>query len=410
VTIAAASDLYVIPGPDWAVSLQTGLYYGTGQVTIHPQYDGNVNSPYDIALVRFLGATPTTPVIPALSATDDALAVGSTFTLVGFGKTDTGTSTTTSGSMNTARREVARTVKVLTAAQFQYDQTDLKGACSGDSGGPALMMTNNGMRVAGLTSFGDPACSVEGVSVRVSSAASLIQSFIAGAPTALDCDECTLASVGPDNTCVAQGEACGDTASSCGKFLACAGTCSTSSCANSCASQFSAGAAAYDAMIKCQCGACSTECTHNVNCGGTPLPTTCGGVTDPRPACAACIQAQCCADGTTCEADPICSSCLDPSTSNSTCHLSSTFTKLSQCIAGCAACAATTTGAAGSPSPTGAAGDANATGAAGAGAATSSTKSGCSCAIDGGGSLPTSGFLLFASSLVVALGRRRRHA
>ena len=66
--VADPSNLFVVPGPNWQTSVQAGLYYGVAQVAVHPQYDGSVNSPFDVAVVRFLGALPATPVIPALDA------------------------------------------------------------------------------------------------------------------------------------------------------------------------------------------------------------------------------------------------------------------------------------------------------------------------------------------------------
>ena len=60
----------------------------------------------------------------------DKLAVGSPIMVVGFGKTET-------NAMNSTRMQVARTIQSITSNQFIYDQTDMKGACQADSGGPA---------------------------------------------------------------------------------------------------------------------------------------------------------------------------------------------------------------------------------------------------------------------------------
>lgn len=418
ISVASPSALFVIPGPDWSAQLNMGLYYGVAAVTVHPSYTGAVNDPFDIALVRFVGATSTTPVIPALAPADDTLAMGSAFTLVGFGKTQV---SSTAADMNSARREVGRTVASLTANQFEYTQTDDKGACSGDSGGPALVQTANGLRVAGVTSFGDPNCDVEGVSVRVSPVSSFIGGFIAQAPAALDCQECTLAVVGPGNSCVAQGEACGDQATACGQFLACVDACQTNSCVTSCENRMTAGVQAYQAMVACQCGMCTSVCANDQNCGGSGtgaagsgaagttgsggstgvLPAgVCGGVSDPRPACDACIQSQCCDKGTACSNDPICSSCLQQDVSS--CKLNAALSNLTNCIATCPGCASTTTT------------DAGTTGTAGSGGAggstsgeTAASKSGCGCAAGGSGGAPSSASLA-GLAVVVLLGRRAR--
>jgi MYXO-CTERM domain-containing protein len=418
ISVASPSDLFVIPGPDWSAQLNMGLYYGVAAVTVHPSYTGAVNDPFDIALVRFVGATPATPVIPALAPADDTLATGSAFTLVGFGKTQI---SSTAADMNSARREVGRTVASLTTNQFEYTQTDDKGACSGDSGGPALVQTANGLRVAGVTSFGDPNCDVEGVSVRVSPVSAFIQSFIAQAPATLDCQDCTLAVVGPGNPCVAEGEACGDQTTSCGQFLACADACQTNSCVTTCENRFAAGVQAYQAMVTCQCGSCTSVCANDQNCGGSGtgaggssgtgtagsggggssgvLPVgVCGGVSDPRPACDACIQSQCCDEGTACSNDPVCSSCLQEDAP--TCKLNTALSNLTNCIATCPGCASATT-------------DAGATGTAGSGAGgsasgeTAASKSGCGCVAGGSGGAPSPASLV-GLAVVVLLGRRAR--
>jgi secreted trypsin-like serine protease len=264
--VAGPADVYIIPGPDWMTSVGQFQYYGVAQVAVHPQYDGAVDSPFDVALVRYQGALPSTPVIPALAPADDKLTTGSSITVVGFGKTQTDT-------MNSQRREVARVIQTIATNQFVYDQTDLKGACEGDSGGPALVTTPAGLRVAGVTSFGDPDCTMVGASVRVSPAAAFIQSFIDSVPKTVSCDDCTLASVGPGNACVDASAACGPQTSVCAQFAACAGGCQTGACVTQCRQSFPAGATAYDKVVNCQCDACAGPCSSSMGCIGH-MPAT----------------------------------------------------------------------------------------------------------------------------------------
>jgi hypothetical protein len=263
IKVASPDSLFVVPGPDWHTNVSNGLYYGVGDVVVHPQYDGAVDSPFDVAIVRYLGALPSDPVIPALSPTEDKLAPGTAITIVGFGKTLT-------DDMNTTRFEVDRVIQSITDTQFVYDQRDMKGACSGDSGGPALVSTPAGLRVAGITSFGDPDCTMVGASVRVSPVfTSFIQAFLGSClPSTLSCDECSLASVGPGNACVSASVACATSASACGKFLNCVDACTTSACAAQCQSVNAQGAADFNAIVKCQCTACAA-CASNMACGGT---------------------------------------------------------------------------------------------------------------------------------------------
>jgi MYXO-CTERM domain-containing protein len=328
--VATPDELYVIPGPDWITSVSGNLYYGTTAVAVHPQYDGQINSPYDMALVRYVGATATTPVIPVVTPAEDAtFTTGSKFTLVGFGKTET-------NDMNSQRRKVDRVVETISAGQFLYDQRDIKGACQGDSGGPALVMTAGGLRVVGVTSFGDTECTNLGVSVRVGPMASFIQAFVAAAPATLSCADCTQAAVAPGNACVAQSVACGDDATPCGKFLACAGACTTNACVNSCRQSQSAGSAAYDAMVVCQCnGACAPACRTNQSCSAYITTTlTCRDVTSPAgPACTSCLQGTCCTETAACASDATCADCMR--SAGASCRTNTLFAKLNTCTATC---------------------------------------------------------------------------
>jgi hypothetical protein len=372
-----------------------------------------------------------------LTPAEDTLTVGSAITVVGYGKTETDTAQ----NPNSLRREVARVIQSITTNQFIYDQTDLKGACEGDSGGPALVTVAGGLRVGGTTSFGDPNCTQEGASVRVSALNAFIQGFINAVPKTLSCDDCALAVVGPGNACVNQSITCGQSTSSCGQFVACAQACPNDTCVTQCRQKNSAGAAAYDAIVACQCGGiCMTPCASNAVCGGSGGLTgssgssgstsgsggnggsgssgaagasgstgstgvagtsgssfECPDFTDPRPLCQTCMQGSCCAQLTACAGDTDCTACRIESSSPS-CAVNVAFTQVTQCLASCAGSPCTGTGTdAGSPSSqTG--GSSTGTPAAG--------KSGCSCDV-----APASGHgfglgTLLALALVASRSRR----
>jgi hypothetical protein len=422
---ASADSLFIVPGPDWQQSVQAGLYYGVSDVTVHPQYDGSVNSPFDVALVRFLGAVPAQPVIPALDPTSDKLVVGTTIDVVGFGKTQT-------NATNSTRFEVNRVIKSITANQFLYDQTDMKGACQGDSGGPALVDTPAGTRVAGVTSFGDPDCTMLGASVRVSPVfASFIQNFVSTAPQTLSCSDCALASVGPGNACVTQAAACATTAMPCGKFLTCANGCTNASTAASCVAACrrnnAVGASAFDAVITCQCGGmCQAVCANSPSCGGMggspgtggSGPTTgvagtsgatCGGLSSTNAACDSCIQGSCCTQAATCGNDSTCAACFVQATSGA-CRFNVAFTALEGCLANCPGCSSSAgtagaTGTAGS-TVTPVAGTTGTVGGSGGGGTTGQTggKTGCSCDVDPS---PSGAGAAFIALLALALAASR---
>src|SRR5262249_37760208 len=143
--------------------------------------------------------------------------------------------------------------------------------CQGDSGGPALVSTPAGLRVAGVTSFGDPDCTKLGASVRVSPVfTSFVQAVINAAPPKLSCADCALASVGPGNACVDESVACAPSTSPCARYPACAEACSNQTCVGNCQRANPSGVTAFDAIVNCQCGGmCATVCASNPNCGGS---------------------------------------------------------------------------------------------------------------------------------------------
>jgi secreted trypsin-like serine protease len=59
-----------------------------------------------------------------------------------------------------------------------YNQQNLRGTCSGDSGGPAFQTINGVRRVVGITSFGDQNCTQFGVDTKVAAERGFIQQFL----------------------------------------------------------------------------------------------------------------------------------------------------------------------------------------------------------------------------------------
>ena len=298
-TIASPTVLTVVPGPDWQTSLAQGRKFSVAAVAMAPGYDGATDSPNDLAVVRFVTSTPSMPVIPILEPADDALAIGSTLTLVGYG-------VTTVGTQNSTRQTIDRPVDSLNAQHLYYLQNDMKGQCSGDSGGPALARVGGTERVAGVISYGvdipsiNLVCSLQAASVRVSSLASFIHSIVgSGTP--------------PD-----------------------AGTAADA-------------ARPPDAGSGTEAGSSSDGSSADVS----PPPPTCGKVTDSRPACAACIASRCCTEAAVCGADPLCLGCgANPLPS---CQAYPPSAILTACLATCSGnpCGVTPLDAGGSPSDAG---------------------------------------------------------
>ena len=122
----------------------------------------------DLALVVLAEPAPvgTSPIALAWRAP----APGDIVRFVGFGYTAIGPS----GSYG-QRREVGAAVTEVGATTFRYGVA----TCEGDSGGPALRRVNARDELVGVTSTGDPACSLRGVNTRVDSYAEWIASAAA---------------------------------------------------------------------------------------------------------------------------------------------------------------------------------------------------------------------------------------
>ena len=268
-----SSKLGVLSGDDWLVSYDARRIFPVAEVAVHPQYDGTVQSEFDIALVRYLGATLDQPFIPLISPEEAQLEVGSRVTLVGYGDTD-GTNS------NTERRRVDKVVQELTSAEIRYDQTDGTGTCAGDSGGPVLFTSPNGERLVAITTFGDGVCAAFGVAVRAASAATLAQELADRIPIMPSCQECRLASVAPDQRCAALNADCATSYGECGLFLSCSGVCTDPSCVERCREKYTAGALASDTLGACECeGPCLATCADDPICHGPPSTPTAPGHT-----------------------------------------------------------------------------------------------------------------------------------
>ena len=315
------SDYFVLPGPDYAATHAN--VFRVAEVKVHPQYDGTVENPYDVAVIRYVGTTSTTPVIPILAPEDDLLVVGSEVSLVGFG-------TTESSTRNSQRRMVTKPVADLSPRQLRYDQSDHKGSCEGDSGGPALFSTPKGVRVAGVTSYGDASCVLLGVSVRVSAMSAFVQGVIDAAPKSLGCQECLSASTAPGNSCATPYGDCQNTSRACGQYSACVAGCRTVACRTACKTDNAAGFAARSDLTKCECnGACAAVCQGNETCS----PAACGDLTVPGAECRGCIQQGCCSEASRCGDDASCSGCFG--SSSTACFANPLYHSLLTCLASC---------------------------------------------------------------------------
>jgi secreted trypsin-like serine protease len=125
-------------------------------------YRGNGDP--DVGLV-FL-AEPVTDRAPTPVSLDPAdTNIGTALTLVGFGKTLSGT---TGQLLYTAPTSAVSCTeyRVNNALFVCVDQRNGAGICDGDGGGPAFEVVDGQLRVTGVASYGDDACAQFGAHVR----------------------------------------------------------------------------------------------------------------------------------------------------------------------------------------------------------------------------------------------------
>jgi secreted trypsin-like serine protease len=130
---------------------------------------GAVDGWNDIALIRLANDASVKP-LPIATSSDEAPAVGSSATVIGFGVTRaTGAHT---GTGDGIRRSVVIKFDQVDDTELSYD-SEKSGACYGDSGGPILFHS----RVVGVTSRGtDVLCHGQDIATRVDAYADWIAS------------------------------------------------------------------------------------------------------------------------------------------------------------------------------------------------------------------------------------------
>jgi len=245
------------------------------EAAVHPYYNDFL---YDMAVVKFSGASGSTPVIPALTPSEDTLHDTSTVTFVGFGLTSHPNGDTSQ------RHQRTHQLSALRPLTLEYNQ-DSGGPCSGDSGG-AVLTTGATERVAGIIANTGEGCTDYGTSGRVSEA---YDGFIApyvntGTVSQTDaapqtCDQCNQWATSGNSSCVDEVEAC-YASSLCLALLGCWDTCLTLTCQAECAQSHPLGYEIYTAITDCVCdGACVSQCSGDAICDGFPDPTTSSSTT-----------------------------------------------------------------------------------------------------------------------------------
>jgi len=181
---------------NWAMNWRT-----VTEKLVHPQYSASAYSIVnDIAMVRFSGAPPTgTTPIPNLPSVLEITGtdIGTVLTYVGFGQTSASGGTTGVKMVMTNDLRWVCTSSGGCGYPAGYnticeDQTP-SGICSGDSGGPAIIVRGAREYVAGVASYTGQNCAEFGCSTKVDEYESFIRDWVGGEPGdpcsgSLDCD------------------------------------------------------------------------------------------------------------------------------------------------------------------------------------------------------------------------------
>lgn len=176
---------------------------------VHEAYTHEVGVD-DVALLRLEELGPVAPIPPSTSPP----APGDEVTVAGFGYT------TTEGHDAGTRRMGTASVHWVGADDLMLLPAP-SNTCYGDSGGPTLVETASGLRVAGVHSQLIAECGREAIDTRVDAYVELIARFVlAGVPSCAEGDGCVegCAPADPDCPCEedgACGEGCGGEDSDC---------------------------------------------------------------------------------------------------------------------------------------------------------------------------------------------------
>jgi secreted trypsin-like serine protease len=323
--VTAIPPLVVIQGAN--ISASATLQFSVLDYLAHPSYDGTISSAYDLAVIRIVGVDASTPSIPLTTSTD-GVAVASTVTSIGYGRTET----STEQNPNEDRRAVSKAVGSVSASHIGYSLSG-SGICQGDSGGPVLFKSGGVERVVGVHSYVAGGCTGEGsgtgYSIRVQSQLSWINTRLAVAAPSTSCDLCEKTANSGNQACAAAYRTC-ERSAECKALYDCVLACgSSSSCRTACDAKYPNAVGPFLYAAYCSCNqACTTECKSS--CSGVPK---CGRAFGKNVSCNVCLEGACCDEGLACTADGECYACWNSSDASSKCATNAKRQALLKCQA-----------------------------------------------------------------------------
>jgi len=184
------------------VTRATRVYFGTvdlqrstGQVRMaamtiaKPSFSGASLGKNDIGLIKL--AQPVTAIAPApVNLETRGALVGTAVTMVGYGASGAGgTGTLGVELVLTGLQSTSCAAFGLSDADLLcYSQSDGKGKCRGDSGGPSFAQIGGQLVLVGVTSFGDANCTELGADTRTDAERPFLHQYVPGLGCSTDAD------------------------------------------------------------------------------------------------------------------------------------------------------------------------------------------------------------------------------
>jgi hypothetical protein len=165
-----------------------------------PMFNDQALGSHDIGLIHL--SQPVTDVKPVPINLDPTMApVGVQVTMVGFGATATGGGGQVGVEYVVQQTSIACSPEGSDADLLCFNQTDGKGKCEGDSGGPSFATVNGKLLEVGVTSFGDQQCAQFGADTRVDAEKDFIKAHVPNLYCETDAD-CSMDRMCFENACI----------------------------------------------------------------------------------------------------------------------------------------------------------------------------------------------------------------
>lgn len=159
--IAGGTDPF--NGADWI--------RGADDVIEHPDYNPSQFGVFDIGIILLSSAPPVDPIhyqrVPDSSIYD----VGTSVEAIGYGVTSE------AGNGSGVKRKVTLSIEQVQSDAYAYGGPT-KNICSGDSGGPDIVIVDGQEVAIGVHSYGDVDCLSLGVSVRTDDSDAFISQYV----------------------------------------------------------------------------------------------------------------------------------------------------------------------------------------------------------------------------------------